>query len=284
MTRNLQALGLFCLIAFGLSGGLVAALMATPYAGSENGLRVVLTFYVVGPAVAAVVTHLWLRLPFDPKTLGVSIQPSLWLLGAWMLPAFIAIAALFGQKLLPGVSVSFDPVAHGASAPFSGALFFFGSFVMSVFYGVIINLPLSIAGELGWRGVLLRILAPFGFWPSALLTGFIVGTWSLPVVLVGGLYPHDRQAGFFMVLAYALLVAPLASFFRLMSGSVVSAGLLQASLTSFQRFVALFVLAGSDVYLGLTGVAGLVALLVANVLIVLPRWREADAELRRLAI
>jgi membrane protease YdiL (CAAX protease family) len=299
MKRELKAAGLFCLIAFALSWSIAGILFLTgAFAGDKAALgrAVAALLFPAGPAVAAVATLFWWRQRFEAEPLGLTLQLSPWVLIAWLVPAAIAAVTLVVCLLFPGLSFSFDPAAHPlpADAPqqmkdayeqsksASPVLRFVALLVQTLFQGTLLNLLFRAAEELGWRGLLLRLLAPFGFWRASILIGFLVGIWSMPLVLIGTYYPDHAQAGLFLVVPLMVLTSPLVTFFRLQSGSILGATLFSASLAAMVRFVLLPYVAGSDLLYGIPGVAGMIALVVVTAIIVLPRWRETDRELSQM--
>jgi hypothetical protein len=300
MQRELKAVALFCVIAFVVSWGIVGAMFLAGLLSGEQatmGRALASLIFPAGTAVAAVATVYWWRQRVDVAPLGFKVRLSHWLLLGWMCPALIALLTLLVCKFIPNLSFSFDLSAHPlppganeqAQKAFAEAkaastvLRVVAFFVGSLFMGTLLNLVFRLGEEMGWRGLLLRLLAPFGFWRSSILIGFLAGMWSMPLVLLGSYYPEHTQTGLFLIVPFMVLVSPLVTFFRLRSGSILGATLFSASLAAMVRFVALPYVSGSDLLYGISGVGGMIALLIVNVIVVVPRWREADADLRELA-
>jgi membrane protease YdiL (CAAX protease family) len=299
MQRELKAVALFCVIAFVVSWGIVGAMfLAGLLTGTQAlaGKALASLLFPAGTAVAAVATVYWWKQRVDAASLGFTFRHSHWLLLAWLCPALVALLTLLICKFIPDLSLSFDPSAHPLAAnadeqmrkDFEAAkstppaLRFIAYFTGSLFMATLLYLVFRVAEEIGWRGLLLRLLAPFGFWRASILVGILAGIWSMPLVLLGNFYPEHPQQGLFLIVALTLLMSPLITFFRLRSGSVAGAAIFTASMAAMTRFVMIPYVSGSDLLYGIPGIAGMVALVIVNVLVVVPRWREADADLREL--
>jgi membrane protease YdiL (CAAX protease family) len=82
-----------------------------------------------------------------------------------------------------------------------------------LFAGITINTIAAFGEELGWRGFLLKELAPLGFWRASLVIGIIWGVWHWPLIAHGYNYPGHPIAGPLMMTLLSILLAPLLSYF-----------------------------------------------------------------------
>jgi membrane protease YdiL (CAAX protease family) len=69
------------------------------------------------------------------------------------------------------------------------------AFAITIFIGPILNLPIFLGEEVGWRGFMNpRLISLFGR-PGLLIGGAIWAVWHLPLILVGHNYPHHPWLG-----------------------------------------------------------------------------------------
>ena len=129
--------------------------------------------------------------------------------------------------------------------------------------GPTINAVAGLGEELGWRGLLLHELSPLGFWRSSFVIGFFWGLWHLPVIVNGYNYPGHLVAGPVMMTLGTILLSPLMGYVRLRAESVFAAAVFHGSLNAAATLV-LFLKGGSVLVTGVTGVIGMVTLLLAN--------------------
>ena len=116
-------------------------------------------------------------------------------------------------------------------------------------------------------------LAPLGFWRSSFLIGLVWGVWHAPLILQGHNYPQHPVAGCLMMVAFCVLYAPLFSYVRIRSGSVIAAAIMHGTLNGTWGLGILLLAGGSDLSVGVTGFAGLVVLAAANAgLLILDRF------------
>lgn len=143
------------------------------------------------------------------------------------------------------------------------------SFKLNRWFVVAWLLPLAIAlaafgEELGWRGFLLKELGYLGFWKSSAIIGLIWGIWHAPLIIQGHNYPQHPIQGVFMMTIFCLLLSPIICFVRLKSKSVIAAAIFHGSLNSTSGLAIMLIKGGSDLTIGITGTAGFIILLIAN--------------------
>jgi membrane protease YdiL (CAAX protease family) len=286
MTRRAwQFVGLTFAFSWGLTGVVYAAgVRWTPLASIPVGVA-----FMYMPALAAVVMQ---RLVVREKVsaLGLAFKPNLWWLIAWVTPLAASSAALAIGLLWPGVSFTPDmsgiferlagslTPAQVASArerlallPVHPVLLVLGQALAAA----PINAIAAFGEELGWRGFLQRELQALGFWRSALVIGVIWGVWHAPIILQGHNYPLHPVAGVAMMVGFTVLLAPLVAQAREKGGSVFAAALFHGSVNASAGVALLFLKGGSDLTVGLTGLAGFVALGAVNLALFLVRRPEA---------
>jgi membrane protease YdiL (CAAX protease family) len=244
---------------------------------------VVLLLYMFVPMTMAIVVQKFIYREPLREPLGIWFKPNRWFLYAWFLPPLLAIATLGVSLLLPGIR--FSPEMEGMYQRFGSSLtpeqlrqmrdqaaalpihpFWIGLF-SGLIAGVTINAVAAFGEELGWRGLLQKELEPLGFWKSSLLIGVIWGIWHAPIIWQGYNYPEHPQIGVVMMTIFTTLFAPLISYARLKSKSVIAAAIMHGTLNGTAGIALLVVAGGNDLTIGITGLAGLIALALASLIL-----------------
>jgi membrane protease YdiL (CAAX protease family) len=281
MPENFKKAALFSALACALAWGLLSAFAGlggkwnTPYA-----VPVGVAMMYVPLLSALIVQKLVWREPFW-REIGVSFRPNRWFLVAWFLMPLVALAAFGLSLLVPGVE--FAPDSAGMFERFKDILTpeqmaqmrkqldessvhpFVFTLLSGLTAGLVITALAAFGEEAGWRGFLLKQLAPLGFWKSSLLTGAIWGVWHFPVILMGHNYPQHPAAGVLLMIVFCLLLAPLHTYIRLKARSVIGATILHAGVNANGGLAIMLVKGGSDLTAGITGLPGLAVLALANV-------------------
>ncbi|MCB9677661.1 MAG: CPBP family intramembrane metalloprotease [Alphaproteobacteria bacterium] len=240
--------------------------------------------YMFGPLLGAVAAQRSAGQPVLAPLGGGIGKPGAWWLVAWLGPFAYAWLALGIALLFPGVSLSLDLTGlwerMAASLPpdqieearaqmdaVPPAVFWLALVVQPLIAGPTINALAAYGEELGWRGFLHTRWAGWGFWRSALATGFVWGVWHAPLVAQGHNYPEHPIIGVAMMTVWCMLLAPPFHYVRLRTGSVVAAAVMHGTLNACAGIALLFLDGGSDLLVGVTGLAGMLALVVPNALI-----------------
>jgi membrane protease YdiL (CAAX protease family) len=209
-----------------------------------------------------------------------------WFFVALLLPALLAIGA-------SAVSLFFADVSYAADLTEANIFEFFGKnlpgeqlaeinrsidelpmhpFILVLIGGTLAGLTINgIAGfgeELGWRGLLLREWAPFGFWKSSILIGVVWGLWHLPFIIHGHNYPGHPVAGVFMMILWTVLFSPLIAYVCIRSNSVISAAIMHGAINGTAIAPALVLKGGDSLQSGVMGMAGILVLIVFNVVLI----------------
>ncbi|UCH63205.1 MAG: CPBP family intramembrane metalloprotease [Fidelibacterota bacterium] len=218
------------------------------------------------------------------EPLNISFRLNRWFLVAWLLPPLIAFTT-FGVSLLFH-SVDYSPEMVGMFERFRHLMTpeqlsqieeqtqslpvhpFWITLLQGLLAGVTVNAIAAFGEELGWRGFLHRAWRGWGYWRASAIIGFIWGIWHTPLILMGHNYPQHPVAGVFMMTGFCLLWSPIFFYIREKSGSVIAAALLHGSLNGAGGFAILLVSGGNDLVVGVTGLAGLIVLALANIVLV----------------
>jgi uncharacterized protein len=281
MTRSRKAI-VFLALAYGMAWTLGFGFFA--WGGRVNSgaftAMAVLSMFV--PATAALITQklIW-KEPL--RDLGLRVPRLPWLAVAWLLPVALVIVALALSLFVPGVSLATgldDFIANlaGILPPQEVAkvqtklertilakpgVLLLLSLAQVLMAGPTINAVAAFGEEVGWRGLLLNELKPIGFWRSSFLIGFLWGLWHLPVIVNGYNYPGHPVAGPIMMTLLTILLSPLLGYVRLRAESVLAAEVFHGTLNAAATMV-IFLKGGNVLVTGITGVIGMVTLLLAN--------------------
>jgi len=239
--------------------------------------------YMAFPALAAVFVKKVLYHEPVIIPLQVSFRVNRWFFIGWVLPLFIALAAIVIALIIPGVSYSpdmagmferyRDVLTAEQLAQMKASLEqlpvhpFFLTIGQGLIAGITINALFAFGEELGWRGFLLQELKPLGFARASLLIGFIWGLWHAPLILQGHNYPQHPVIGVFMMIVFCILLTPLLNYITLRAKSVIAAAIMHGSVNGLAGIAIIMLSGGSDLTIGLTGLAGFAALAAFNLLL-----------------
>lgn len=300
MTPWMKQAAIFYVLACAVSWGLLAAFLGSGGQFGTPASMVLLIAYMWGPALAAMGYAQFGLREHVPASVGLRPRFNMWLLWSWLLPVALLAGTLLVTVLWPGMSLSFDMEAHlqrfasqltpeqfeearQKLADVNPALFVAAALAQALFAGTTVNAIAAAGEEIGWRGLLQRLLAPMGFWRSSVVIGVLWGLWHAPIVLLGHNYPEHPQLGVLMMVVFCVLVSPLASWLRLRAGTTFSAAIFHGTINALGGFAVLFVVGGSDLTRGMTGAVGFVALAAANVVLAVKGVGRAEEALRELA-
>lgn len=135
--------------------------------------------------------------------------------------------------------------------------------------GVTINALLAFGEEYGWRGYMVKALGGRKFLSAALLIGFVWGIWHAPMILMGHNYPDARVAGVAMMVLFCILGGIIELYFVLKSGSMWAAVFIHGTINALAGMAMLMYPGSSALLTGMTGVAGMMAMVVVIALLYL---------------
>lgn len=95
------------------------------------------------------------------------------------------------------------------------------------------------------------------------MIGLLWGLWHLPVIVNGYNYPGHPVAGPMMMTLLAILVSPLIGYVRLRAESVFAAAVFHGTFNAAAT-LGIFLSGGNVLVTGITGVIGMVTLLLAD--------------------
>lgn len=135
--------------------------------------------------------------------------------------------------------------------------------------GVTINAIFTFGEEYGWRLYMVDALRGKKFLVAALVIGAVWGIWHAPLILMGHNYPDARILGVVMMVLFCILAGIIELYFVLKSGTVWAAIFIHGTINALAGMGVLMFPDGSRLLTGMTGVAGMLAMVVAIALLYL---------------
>ncbi len=284
---NSGDLVVFLAIAFGGSWGLagLCALLGFHLGGWHT--YVIGVPYMLFPALGALVAERR-RGARVRSSLAIRFRPNTWWIVGWLGALAVAWLAVACALLLPGVhfihssSEILDALPAGLVkdpamlaqvkeklAHLPRLVFVATTSAQALVAGATVNALAAFGEELGWRGYLQRAVSKAGFWKGSWLVGLVWGLWHGALIIQGYNYPEHPRAGIALMTVLTVLLAPLFAAVRLRGRSVIASSIAHGTVNATAGIPAFLVLGGNDITKGITGVAGFVALAVANVVLFL---------------
>ncbi|MBN2348518.1 MAG: CPBP family intramembrane metalloprotease [Bacteroidales bacterium] len=243
---------------------------------------IITIIYMFIPALSVFIVEKLIHKEKLVQTAGVSFNINIWFLVAWLITPLISFSA-FGISLLFH-EVSFSPDMEGmyeryaitmapeqieqmkTSAALMPVPVIWITLIQGLIAGITINAVAGFGEELGWRGFLLRQFRNMPFLKASVIIGFIWGVWHAPVILLGHNYPQHPQFGVLMMTLWCILLTPLFLYITIKSKSVIAASVMHGTLNGTAGVAIILIKGGNDLFVGVTGLAGFIALILVNVL------------------
>lgn len=276
---------LFVGLTFVFSWLLVIIFLAFGGKWNTHHAVIVAVGYMFIPTVVTIIIQKGIYKEPVKEPLGISFKFNRWFLVAWLLPPLIAFATIGITLLFPGIE--YTPDMSGFLERMNGILtpeqvqkaleqtakipfhIFWFTLIQGLIAGITINAVAGFGEELGWRGFLQKELSPIGFWKSSILIGFIWGVWHFPLIIQGHNYPVHPFIGVFMMIAWCMLLAPIFSYIRIKSKSVIVVSILHGTLNATAGLAIIIIKGGNDLTTGVTGLPGFIILAIVNLFIFL---------------
>lgn len=283
MKKSTRKVLQFVLITYGLSLGLVLVYFGFGGGWSGIGPLFVAIGYMFIPMISTIILQKFVHKEKIIKPLQISFKLNRWFLVAWLLPPVLAFATFGISLLFP--DVVYSPDMAGMFEMYGNSLTpdqieqmkisianmplhpIWLGLISGLIAGATVNAVAGFGEELGWRGFLQKELGHLNFWKSSILIGLIWGVWHSPLILLGHNYPQHPVAGVFMMILWTILLAPIFSYVRIKAQSVIAAALMHGSLNGTVGLAVIMVSGGNDLTVGLTGLAGFIALFFLNILL-----------------
>jgi len=290
MMKIYYKLSLYLIITFGISWSIA---ITYSFASDNTGpfsigfFLMALAFMFTPMLSVIIVEKIFLKSKLT-SVYALNFRWNRWWWIAWLSPLAISLAAFVTGLIIPGVK--FTPEMEGMFDKFQNILTpeqmeqmrntplpvhpFFLSIVQGLIAGITINALAGFGEELGWRGLMLKELSHLGFWKMSWIIGLVWGVWHTPIILMGHNYPDHPMAGVAMMILFCILFSPFFTLVTIRSGSVIAAALLHGSFNALGGTSVMLLKGGNDLLIGTSGLAGMMVLLVLNLVI----WRLSPAK------
>jgi membrane protease YdiL (CAAX protease family) len=265
-------------LAFGISWTSAVLIAVTGVQlGTLTATAFVVATYMWAPAVAAILVQ-WRYGDSIRRGCGLRRGRLRWAVLAWLTPVVLLGLTIAIGTLLPSVELTTDygaflrglglpeaqieaslAVLEGLPVPVP--MFFV---VQGLVAGLTINAVAAFGEELGWRGLLLRELAPLGFWRVSLLTGVVWGVWHAPLVVQGHNFPDAPYLGIAVMTVWTVAVTPVFTYLTVRAHSVLAPTLLHGSFNAVASLSLVYLTGAGPLLVGPVGVAGIGAGLIAT--------------------
>ncbi len=248
---------------------------------SSSGIMMASSYMFI-PTVATLVIEKLIYKEDIKKKLLISFKLNKWFLVAWLVTPAIAFGAVGVALLFPDITFSLgmegmferfaDVLTAGEMQEMRDSIDnmfihpIWIALLAGLFAGVTINALFGFGEELGWRGFLLRQFNNQSFVKTSLVIGFVWGVWHFPIILMGHNYPTYPLVGVFMMIAWCMLLSPLFLYITIKAKSVVAAAIMHGTLNATGGIALMLLHGGNELLVGLTGLAGFVALFLVTLL------------------
>jgi membrane protease YdiL (CAAX protease family) len=263
----------FLALTFLISWGVTIGSWAFHYDRQPIAAFVTLVVMMAGPAIAAFTCAMLFEKGRRIDALGLRFNVNVWWLWAWLIPFALAAVSVVATVLLGGrhlvdpaqqtlaMSEGHLPADKMAQLRALGPMLNLILLVQVVIGSMINAVALTFTEELGWRGYLYDMWRRFGFWRTALATGFIWGVWHAPAIYLFGLnYPDNRLIGIPIFIAFCTLTAPIMTLIRDRGRATWAAGIAHGTINAVGGVTALVISDASFPWGGIVGIGGFIAL------------------------
>lgn len=196
--------------------------------------------------------------------------------GLALLIPLVVLTITYGLVWLSGAASFLAPTGEG----------WFPDLLINLLIALLILVPLDLGEEIGFRGYLLPRLRELGPKKAVLISGFLHGTWHLPLIFSASFYLTEGNRLLTIPLFLMLLTAAgvMYGVLRLTTNSIWPSVILHAAFSAFLDVFATSTVARSPLTPYLVGESGVLTLAVTACVAVwfLQRWlnkRSANLDL-----
>ncbi len=297
---NKKKIGLFIVLNFGISWlmGILGIMFGIKAFSTAYFYLAVIYMFI--PSISAIIVQKYIYNEEIKKNLGISFKINKWFFIAWVIPLIIAFGSLGIALIFPDIVFSLNMSGFlskykemlsptqftqlknqllNSNIPVVVLISF-----QALLAGITVNAIAGLGEELGWRGFLQKELFILGFWKSSFLIGFIWGIWHTPLILIGHNYPAHPYFGIVLMTLIGIFLGPVFSFLRLKAKSVIAAAISHGTFNASLSLATLFLKGGSELTIGMTGLAGLIFLIIINFIIYLYLRQKSFSNEERLSV
>ncbi len=208
----------------------------------------VATLSMLIPALVTIALYLlWKKPIFKGNDLGIKLANwKYWLLVPASMFLLVAITYLLSYAVSPAILLDYDDILvnltkasiNSGGNPFLNLALVLG---LNIFIAPLINFPVFLGEELGWRGFLtprlLKFIRPA---PAFILSGGLWGLWHLFGIVMGHNYPGYPITGIFMMVLVCIPLGVIFQYYYIKSGSIfipmIAHGAVNWTATTFMVF------------------------------------------------
>lgn len=201
--------------------------------------------------------------------------------GPALLLPLVVLTITYGLAWLSSAASFLAPTGDG----------WFPNLIITILSNLLIIIPLVLGEEIGFRGYFLPRLREMGPTKAVVISGFLHGTWHLPLILLTSFYLTEGNRLLTIPLFLMLLTASgmMSGVLRLTTDSLWPSVILHASFNAFLGVFATLSAASSPLSIYIIGESGILTLAVATgaAFWFLQRWlnkRSANLDLVKPAL
>ena len=124
----------------------------------------------------------------------------------------------------------------------------------------------ALGEEIGWRGFLVRQLAPLGNVKANIITGILWGLWHAPIILMGYNFPGYPVLGILFMCVFTTALSFLLSWVQKKSHSTLASAVVHGTVNGYGSFLALIIAGAIPLFGGIVGLVGAAAILLTYLL------------------
>jgi membrane protease YdiL (CAAX protease family) len=243
----------------------------------QIGFTIMAAIYMFVPFISAILVKKIHKEPIM-SDFSISFKINRWFFVSWLIMPVIVFCSLGISLLFP--NITYNPELTGLfdrttdiippeqieefktrmnSLPVN---FVWLALIQGLIAGATINAIAAFGEETGWRGFFLKGLKDMRFFKAALIIGSIWGIWHAPLILMGHNYPQHPKIGVFMMTVFCILLTPIMQYLRIKSKSVIAAAIAHGTINAIAAVSIMAVSGGNDLTTGITGLPGLIALII----------------------
>lgn len=255
----------------------IVKLLGFKYSGTTMVIEGIVYMFMPALSIIILSKFFW-KTPL--KEWGIRRPRGRYLFLAWLFPIVLSVLTIGVSLLFPGVK--FQPGMEGIIAKYAttlpsdaidamktqisslGLLLPLIILAQAFVGGLTINTIAAFGEEYFWRGFLLKQLKKFGWLKASLIIGTLWGLWHAPLILQGHNYPQHPVLGVFMMILWCDLLSIAMTYFTVKTKSVFTAAFFHGLLNGTAGLAIIWISGGNDLIVGVTGLAGCLALIILN--------------------
>ncbi len=207
----------------------------------------VMAIQMIIPALTAVLLVFIFRSKHKIQDLGLRFKFNVFIWkGPFVVFFIIVFVSILSILIEPSYLLSFNEIINGihkSSLPIDIGNSYADIFILlfiNIIIGTIINLPIFLGEEIGWRAYMTpRLIELFGR-RGHLISGVIWALWHVLLIVMGLNYPGYPILGNVMMIAFCIPVGFILQYYYYKSGSVLVAALMHGMMNRTAMTIMMF--------------------------------------------